>query len=53
MTDPGFHPEVGAPTPKGSVKKLLFGRFFSEKLHEIERIRTLGMRPWRPLDPSM
>ena len=37
------------PTPKMEVKKLSFGQFVYKKVHEIERIWTLGARPWRPL----
>ena len=45
-------PEEGAPT----LKEAIIWPFFSQKLHEIERIWTPrgGARPWRsPLDPPM
>ena len=37
--DPGF-PRGGSANSKGGCEKLLFGQFFSPKLHKIERIWT-------------
>ena len=37
VADPGFS-RGGGVNSKGGREKLLFGQFFSQKLHEIERI---------------
>ena len=45
-------PEVGAPTLRGGAPTYDIVKF-SQKLHEIERIWTLGDVPRAPLDPPL
>ena len=49
VMDPGFlrRKGGGAPTSKVGRQPIIWPNIF-QKLHENERIRTQGARPWRP-----